>query len=131
MAPKQTPQLFIEWESLPLNLEDLRAANALLERLGLDEEAAIAAVRCAAFIRPRMFATAPETPSKAVRQFNQKYPPGTPITCWPNGRDEEPVKTLTASVAFDLCGLAAVLVQHEDATTVPLADVSPHKQRRF
>lgn len=122
------PAKFIEFVSpddgltYPLSIEDLRAANKLLERLSMDVDGAIAAVQCAAEIRPRVFNQTESPPSDAVRDWNERVPVGSPVRFWPFGRDLLPQVSRTASAAFDLVGMAGVLVEDYECA-ISLADV--------
>lgn len=122
--------MFIEFQSevsgqrVSLLPEDIRLANALLERMNLEVEQAYAAIECAAAIRPRIFGPTPPTPSAAVADWNEATPVGSAVQYFPDGRPKPARRSRTASVAFDMGGFAAVLVEgHECA--VSLADVEP------
>lgn len=130
------PAKFIDFVSpddgltYPLSIEDLRIANRLLERLSMDVEGAIAAIQCAAEIRPRVFNQAEGPPSVAVMEWNERIPVGTPVRFWPLGRSQPPRRSRTASAAFDLVGMAAVLVEGYECA-ISLADVEQECQIRL
>ena len=120
----------IEWEKkngvlLNLTLEDIQAANSLLERLDLSVADAIEAIRCAAWIRPRLFSRSPTPPSKACTAWNRKYPPGTEIRVWALGRNKPCVLTKTATVAFETGGIPVVIVQDRKIGGAALSDCDP------
>lgn len=126
------PAKFIDFVSpddgltYPLSIEDLRIANRLLERLSMDVEGAIAAIQCAAEIRPRVFNQTESPPSDAVIDWNERVPVGSSVRFWPLGRRYESRITKTASVAFDLVGMAGVLVEDYECA-ISLADVEQHR----
>ena len=131
--PQFKPSLFIDYSSdqngtgLQLGIEEIRLANALLERLDNEPEAAFEAIRAALFLRPRIFSQTPDPPSVAVRRWNAKNPPGSEVRFWPLGKDSKPSRGSTCSYAFDSCGTALVLVNDTagNSETVSLANIEP------
>jgi hypothetical protein len=122
----------IEWQTksgllLNLTLKDIQAANSLLELFDLQVQDSIEAVRCAAFIRPRIFSSTPAPPSKACNAWNRKYPPGTEVRVWKLGRNRPCVVTRTATIAFETGGIAVVVVQDGKIGGAALQDVDPVK----
>ncbi len=120
------PTAFIEWNNtgLQFSLEEIRLANALLERFDLEIDSAIEALRCALHLRPRIFSQTPEPPSLAVRRFNAQNPPGTLVRVFPNGRSlGQPVECRICSPAFDVNQTALVVTDNEISSTVSIADV--------
>lgn len=129
-AESESDRLFIEWKTkrgliLNLTLQDLQAANHLLELVNLDSTDAIEAIRCAAFMRPRIFTSSATAPSNVVKAWNRKFPPGTEIRFWQHGRNNPCVMTRTATQAFSLGGVPIVVVQDRLIGGVALADCDP------
>lgn len=104
--------------------EDIRLANQLLERMSLEVEMAYSAIECAAALRPRVFGPTPPNPSAAVAAWNAATPVGSAVRFFPEGRPAPARHSRTASVAFDMGGFAAVLVEEHDCA-VSLADAEP------
>lgn len=121
MPPKkdaaQNPEsVLIDWnndngQEHVFDLVNIQQAHALIESSGHDVESAIEAVRCAAFLYPRIFSRSDIQPVKAVKAWNLKHPPGTEVRCWPAGRTQQCVMTKTLSRAFEFAGFAMVLVE--------------------
>jgi hypothetical protein len=122
------PTAFIEWNNtgLQFSIEEIRLANALLERFDLELEAAVEALRCALHLRPRIFSQTPEPPSLAVRRFNAQNPPGTLVRVFPMGRSlGQPVECRICSPAFEVNQTALVVTDNTVSGTVSIADVEP------
>ena len=131
--PSDENRLELEWTTkscllLNLGLQDINAANALLELLSFDVTDAIEAVRCTAWLRPRIFSSSPTPPSKACDAWNRRYPPGTEIRAWKMGRNRPCVVTRTATVAFETGGIAVVVLQDSSIGGVALSDCDPVKK---
>lgn len=130
--PSDENRLELEWKTksgllLNLGLQDINAANALLELFSFDVTDAIEAVRCTAWLRPRMFSSSPTTPSRACEAWNRRYPPGTEVRVWKLGRNRPCVVTRTATIAFETGGIAVVVVQNGKIGGAALQDVDPVK----
>lgn len=120
----------IEWTTkagllLNLGLQDIKAANTLLELLNLDVTDAIEAVRCTAWLRPRIFSRSLTPISKACRIFNRKFPPGSEVRVWYLGRNRPCVVTRTATIAFDMGGIPSVVLQDGEIGAAALSDIDP------
>ena len=128
--PSDENRLELEWTTksgllLNLGIQDIQAANTLLELLSFEVTDAIEAVRCTAWLRPRIFSSTPTPPSKAVKAWNAKYPPGSQIRVWQLGRNRPCVVTRTATIAFETGGIAVVVVQDGKIGGAALADCDP------
>ena len=78
--PSDANRLELEWTTksgllLNLGLQDINAANTLLELLSFEVADAIEAVRCTAWLRPRIFSSTKTPPPLACNAWNRKYPP--------------------------------------------------------
>lgn len=113
---QEADRVSIEWTGKngtlhAFSMSDVQRAHSLIEHLGRDIRGALEAVRCAAYLYPAIFSCSQVSPLKAVTEWNSKYPPGTEIRCWPAGRTQPCEMTKTFTRAFEIGGLALVVVQ--------------------
>jgi hypothetical protein len=57
-------------------------------------------------------------------EWNAQYPPGTPVTWWPAGREGKALEGVTASKAWTRDGMAIVAIA-APACGIALTDVEP------
>ncbi|QVJ00379.1 hypothetical protein KGD82_16595 [Nocardiopsis eucommiae] len=64
-------------------------------------------------------------PGPTAEAWNAAYPPGTPVLAWPGTRDEQPVRTRTRSVAWELGSGHPVAMVDSHAGGIHLTHLQP------